>query len=809
MVKKTVIGIAVFAHLLLILSISAMLFLALVYPFQPGDLLYPVQNAGEQVRLALSSGRESRASYALTLSERRLGDLAQANTPQKVEAAVVAFEKALQDSAKALDEAPQGAHDQLYRSLEIILNQADVVVNTLGERVDLALLQELHSRLALTDLAASRSEKQAVILSEIPAEVVPFYPRDLDHSKFGLFGGHYSVDCMSCHQTGEYAATSSDCSSCHQPKVYQKYLPEIYGNRMIAYSPLESKMEPALLYPDHYAGDCADCHSVYTWEPVAFSHKNMVECLSCHLDEAPVSVTGEAHYPGECKDCHSSFDDWQITQYGHGGVQECTSCHEGDSQSEYCESTCSNCHRDVTAWTVVEFNHSGKQDCTSCHGADKPNNHYDGQCSSCHSTDTWDYGAFEHAGKANCSSCHMTPTNHYEGACSSCHNANSGFWQQTSHPNDPNCSKCHEDPVSHYEGMNCSTCHLVYNWKTTSYNHANGNSDCTDCHAEMIPADHYQTTCEDCHASDSWDSWIFNHTGYTECASCHALEVSHYPGLCSDCHATDDWTTITADHTEWYDCATCHIADSTHYLGLCSDCHNTTNWYDYEMSHTYLYDCQECHAKPEGHWPGQCSSCHSVEDWSDIDFDHTTYTDCNACHQRPNDGTHRPGIGQCSKCHSTDSWIIPTETPTVAPSSTPLAGDEEDIQDPGEDGADEIDDSPPDFIPTSTPKPTSTPDDSDVRDDPVPTPTVDPRDELPTPTPLPPDDPEPTSTPVPEPGDPEPQPIPDPEDVEEPASTPGPQALEFSAVALVPDDQNLVKVVEIQLSQDEEQEDLV
>ncbi len=46
MIKKVILTSLVIAHLLLILVISTMVILAETYPFQPGELLYPVQCRG-------------------------------------------------------------------------------------------------------------------------------------------------------------------------------------------------------------------------------------------------------------------------------------------------------------------------------------------------------------------------------------------------------------------------------------------------------------------------------------------------------------------------------------------------------------------------------------------------------------------------------------------------------------------------------------------------------------------------------------------------------------------------------------------
>ena len=577
MYKKVILASLVTAHLILILVISGMFFLAEVYPFQPGDALYPLQHAGEQARLALTSGRASRAEYALALTERRLADMAQAATPEAVQASVESFESALQSAAGALDNAPQGAHETLYTRLGIILGQADVVVHSLGDRVDLAMLQELHSRLVLSQEADSRNELQAVILSEIPAEAVPFYAQDVDHSKFGLFGGHYSIDCMSCHQDGHYAGTANTCSSCHQPKVYQQYMPELYGNRMIAFQSEESLVKPSQLYPEHYAGECSDCHSIYTWEPVAFDHRSVYECVSCHNQDLPVAqVINDVlveHYPGDCKDCHSSYTDWQMTEYGHEGVQACESCHTQVTPQDHYEGVCSNCHVDIQDWQSVVFDHGRRQECSSCHSIDSPADHYGGQCSNCHSTESWAYGVFDHPSGGNCSTCHAKPANHYQENCSSCHNPNSGNWEKTKHTDNQNCMQCHDSPVGHYEAMACTTCHASTLWTVSKFDHGIASIACTDCHAALTPADHYQSECQDCHNTTDWSGWVFNHTNYTACAECHLPTTSHYPGQCSDCHqhqrigsyrpSTTPYAGLTADLSP---------GAGQPLLGQCTDC---------------------------------------------------------------------------------------------------------------------------------------------------------------------------------------------------------------------------------------------
>lgn len=641
MIKKTIILTLVFAHLALILLVSGIVFLEEVYPFHPGELLYSLQNIGEQARLSMTSGRASRAEYAMTLSERRLADLARAATPERISAAVQAFEKSLQQAAVTLDEAPQGAQEVLYQKLDAVLVRSDVVARTLSSQANLPTLQELHMRLAAYQQAADRPAQKAALLGEISGAPVPFMNNTaVDHGSFDMFGGHYGVACQSCHKDGEYKGTADDCNSCHQPAAYQVYLSGIVGYDMTDYITAEKTNKPAVMYPNHYPGQCSDCHTVDDWTPKTFNHKGVFECLSCHEDDIPRFnknlIVNQTHYPGDCKLCHSSFDSWQVTEFGHEGVEACESCHNQDTPAFHYEGACTNCHLDIQDWNTVVFDHSSRTDCQTCHTGDAPANHFDGQCSNCHDTGNWLDGEFEHPSGENCGHCHDAPADHnnYNVPCTSCHNAKKSDWGLVSHSKDQNCTDCHSTPAYHYNGVACSTCHKYTAWSLATIDHNNFDGTCLSCHEASVSSSHYTGECDDCHTTSTWSDYDFNHTYYQDCVSCHVTEADHYTGQCSDCHSTDDWVVTEVDHGD-------------------------------------LYDCLSCHATPQDHWPGQCSACHVTNDWSEIYFDHTTYTNCKSCHSRP---TGHPR-GQCSECHTTTTWLIepPTATPTLMTGTgTPL-----------------------------------------------------------------------------------------------------------------------------------------
>ena len=660
MIKKTVITSLVLAHLALVLLVCGVIYLEQVYPFHPGDVLYKLQHTGEQARLSLTGGRTSRAEYAMVLAERRLADLAQAGTAAKIKQAVAAYEGALKTAALALDEAPQGAHTALYQRLDGLLVRSDVVVQTLGSQMDLVVLQELKALLSASRQAVDVRAVQSVLTGEVAAVAVPFLSTNVSHGSFDLFGGHYGVACQSCHQDGAYKGTADDCKSCHQPEAYQVYMAGIIGNDITDYQYEKKSAKPSGMYPDHYAGQCSDCHTVDSWDPVAFDHKGVFECISCHAKDTPSYnknlIVNQKHYPGDCMQCHSSFESWEVTEYGHEGVQDCETCHQQEKPVNHYEGACADCHVDIQDWNGYVFDHASRSDCQTCHTGDTPANHFDGQCSNCHETTKWINYEYEHSSSQNCASCHETPGDHdYDTACSSCHKNERGGWTLTLHPKETNCQECHATPKKHYD-LPCNTCHLTAAWNAT-IDHHTFEGDCQSCHEDSAPAGHYTGACSDCHTTDTWQDYTFDHTYYTNCISCH-VEVDHYAGQCSDCHTTSDWT---------------HV----------------------EVNHSYLYDCLSCHNTPTDHWPGQCSACHITTDWSEIHFDHTTYTNCNACHSRPS-GHAR---GMCSECHTTDSWLITTPTPTATLMMAELLPDATATPEPLSTVALVIDEAPVDVVP--------------------------------------------------------------------------------------------------------------
>ncbi|HSF79815.1 MAG TPA: hypothetical protein VLA49_01190 [Anaerolineales bacterium] len=212
------------------------------------------------------------------------------------------------------------------------------------------------------------------------------------------------------------------------------------------------------------------------------------------------------------------------------------------------------------------------------------------------------------------------------------------------------CSTCHAQvkPANHFTGE-CSACHSTSAWRPASFNHS-GQTNCQSCHNR--PANHFSGQCSACHSTNAWRPASFNHSGQTNCQSCHNRPANHFSGQCSACHSTNAWRPASFNHSGQTDCQSCHNRPANHSSGQCSACHSTNAWRPASFNHSGQTNCQSCHNRPANHSSGQCSACHSTNAWRPASFNHSGQTDCQSCHNRPN-GHYS---GQCSACHSSNAW---------------------------------------------------------------------------------------------------------------------------------------------------------
>ena len=711
MMKKIVLLLVVI-NLIIGIIIAGFFYISETYPFAPGDQFFGLQRVSEKIRLQLTPRGEKQALMAIDLADRRLADLAQAEGHQRVDAAVLAFEDALDQAILYISKMEQSSELQLktFPQLNLLLEQARIVLYSIEKLDECQLTAELREKIenliaqrvpVNTDVVINTDHSGPIVIN---AELISFLGQEIDHSVYPLNGRHLTTDCQSCHLTGEYANTQTQCEDCHQYQPKQISGSNIYLINLT----FDDLISPSTLYPNHFEGTCDECHNEESWAPVEFDHREIFECKSCHIEDVP-DITSDFYkvhsaYPNKCGLCHQDTESWNEIEYAHENIRECLSCHEEDEPNRhYTESSCDQCHIDTTDWNIFDFDHTGYSDCQTCHRT--PVDHYLGTCATCHrNTDNWNKYNFYHMGLNDCQSCHTAPKDHWEGQCSSCHNTTA--------------------------------------WTPARFKHLNYTVyQCATCHQNDAPPGHYCEDCCRCHNTADWGDYTFDHTNYTDCVACHAGEApsGHYGDLCANCHNTRTWSDYYFNHTGFVDCVSCHTAPSNHYSGQCSKCHTTSNWSNIIFVHTSAdINCTGCHQAPAGHWPGQCGNCHiSTSNWLVISFDHTTYKDCKSCHDRP-EGDH-PSRGQCSQCHNTTTWLIPTATPTNTPKPTstntpeptatntpdPLATDTP--EPPATNTPDPLATDTPEPTATDTPEPTATntpvvPTETDTPEPPTPTP---------------------------------------------------------------------------------------
>ena len=674
-------------NVLVILALAGLFVLSEAYPLRPGTSFYRLQHVAEQWRMRLTAGQASRAAMALNLAERRLGDLAQAGVPSRANAAAVAFDRALDEAVRQVEATPRPEQAALGGSLTALLDRADFVLSGLEPAADDVVLQTLQRQVLAMQESNTPEEVVTFVVEPVElhqAEPIPFLGQDIDHTIWPLTGGHGGLECEDCHQQGEYAGTAGDCEDCHG-------IPE------------------SELYPDHFEGECVECHLVDTWDPDEWDHAGIIDCQSCHEEESPEehyarsndnwwllsilsdrqatpkqgSLLDQRHYD-RCADCHTSTDEWQEIAFDHFGFTDCQSCHtlEGDLADHFA-GQCSICHT-IDNWEPLPFEHANVGECRSCHEEDSPGDHYvradsflwfvaweperadshspslfsvqqtPATCANCHpDTEDWNDVAFDHTSFDDCESCHPRQGDlevHYMGPCSNCHVIDT--WENVTfdHTGYTDCQSCHIPEFDHYPGQ-CSPCHTTDDWQTVSFSH-DGFAACSSCHEWEIPNEHFDGPCSLCHTTNDWTQIIYEHSSTDNCLSCHTTDFDHYGGQCSLCHTTSQWTELI-HHTRTNECLRCHVGPVEHYGRKCSLCHDTNEWAGATYNHSRTDDCKACHSMPGQSYGGQCSLCHDTSTWSEATYNHSRTDDCKLCHAVP--AQHYGG--QCSVCHNT-SYLV-------------------------------------------------------------------------------------------------------------------------------------------------------
>ncbi|MBI5303966.1 MAG: hypothetical protein HY868_17660, partial [Chloroflexi bacterium] len=146
-------------------------------------------------------------------------------------------------------------------------------------------------------------------------------------------------------------------------------------------------------------------------------------------------------------------------------------------------------------------------------------------------------------------------------------------------------------------------------------------------HSFPLDGKHANVACEQCHVEGKYAGTP------RACAACHADQHKNAFGQqCERCHTTVAFKPAKMNHTGLTDCASCHTnkKPANHFAGQCSQCHTTTVWKPAKMNHAGLTDCASCHSnkKPANHFAGQCSQCHTTTAWKPAKMNHAGLTDC-------------------------------------------------------------------------------------------------------------------------------------------------------------------------------------
>ena len=283
--RRFLIFAALIILLILIIAISAQITLATARPFRPGHPIFPVQDFVEQARAQIIFGDTEQAIYYLDLAFQRTEDLVILRDSEHALLAIGYLDRALDQAIAAIAQAPEGDLLFLSSQLNALILNIEVV---LGNYVDVPPAQEraienlqakittLGAMLAgfsgIDQIAFSSGDEQASLDSsatvegendpetpEVQPQNVLFPPGSPGamHEFFNLVGEHAELDCLACHSNAQYAGTPNLCADCH----------------------VEEMPDP------HFSGDCAACHTSFSWQQINFDHNlaGSNDCKFCHL----------------------------------------------------------------------------------------------------------------------------------------------------------------------------------------------------------------------------------------------------------------------------------------------------------------------------------------------------------------------------------------------------------------------------------------------------------------------------------------------------------------------------------------------
>ena len=254
-----------------------------------------------------------------------------------------------------------------------------------------------------------------------------------DHSKtrFPLAGVHVTLQCSTCHASGQFSGLNTDCASCH----------------LTRYNATTSPNHAASGFPV----TCALCHNPTGWKGAVFSHTTRfqltgahqrVQCTSCHVGGRFAGTSQDcagchlprynattnpnhraAGFPTDCALCHSTtqflgarFLHASFSLTGAHTALQCSRCHSS-GQFAGTPTDCVNCHLAMyTATTNPNHVTAGfPRDCALCHTTTQ----FRGAVFT-HSRFPIYSGA--HSGKwSSCATCHVNAADFKVFSCFACH----------------------------------------------------------------------------------------------------------------------------------------------------------------------------------------------------------------------------------------------------------------------------------------------------------------------------------------------------------------------------------------------------
>ena len=263
----------------MVAAVTLLAFIGETHPYAADDWRYGVQTMSERVRMGLVKEPVVRFEYVMRIADYYLADLAVAETPQGVDAAARALAHALDVASQITSAAISGERETMLGALQILFIRSDLVLQALTGELATPMVVQLRNEIsaALTGGVVVRGSDGAAttLMLEVP---VPFLVAAYDHTQIALSGAHATLECLQCHLGGVYSGTQADCRACHAAPTA-----ESRATGLAALRAYPDNLNLSSLYPNHFEGDCQDCHGLENWEPVAFNHVGVVECMSCHI----------------------------------------------------------------------------------------------------------------------------------------------------------------------------------------------------------------------------------------------------------------------------------------------------------------------------------------------------------------------------------------------------------------------------------------------------------------------------------------------------------------------------------------------